>query len=73
MLPRAYLAGEEACMVLQASSLSGRIYSKEMMLAISEERCCVVSVVGKKKKRDPFLKPSEIKRQESEVPPGNNL
>lgn len=53
MLPRAHLAGEEACMVLQASSLSGRIYSKEMMLAISEERCCVVSVVEKKKR--PFF------------------
>lgn len=58
-------------MVFQASSLSGRIYSKEMILAISEERCCVVSVV--EKKRDPFLKPSEIKRQENEVPPKNDL
>lgn len=37
-----------AYMVLQASNLSGRIYSKEMILAISEERSCVVSVVEKK-------------------------
>lgn len=61
-----------AYMVLQASNLPGRIYSKEMILAISEERSCVVSVV-EKKNREPFLKPSEIKRQENEVPPGNDL
>lgn len=43
-----------AYMVLQASNLSGRIYSKEMILAISEERSCVVSVVEKKKPRTFF-------------------